>query len=393
MNSKVYKIFIVGIFLLFLSLQFSFAQQEPGALPELSVFYSPSCEKCMKAKHELIPEIEKEFGNKVKVKYYDISDIENYKILLNLREKYNPSIEIEVPVFFLNGKFINAKADLSKRLRVFVVEALGFSPVDGIKEQAVDLIRHFKSITPLVIVSAGLVDGINPCAFTVIVFFISFLALQGYRRRDLIVIGLTFIFSVFLTYVLIGLGLFGFLYRLQGFWIVTKTINLLIGIFSIGLGAAALYDYFKFKKTGATEGLLLQLPAGIKNQIHKIIGLHYRRTQQNEQPAGNNILAVFSGALITGFLVSLLEAVCTGQTYVPTIAFVLKTTHLKLQALFYLLIYNIMFVVPLFIIFIFALLGVTSSQFSNFLKSRMLTIKILMSMLFFGLGIFLIWRL
>jgi cytochrome c biogenesis protein CcdA/glutaredoxin len=392
MNLKVNKISIVGSFLLFLALQFSFAQQEPSAFSELSVFYSPSCEKCMKAKHELLPEIEKEFSSKIRIKYYDISDIENYKILLQLREKYSPSLEIDVPVFFLNGKFINGKADLKNKLREFVIESLGFAPVQRVKEQTVDLIRYFKSITPLIIIGAGLVDGINPCAFTVIVFFISFLALQGYRRREMIIIGLAFIFSVFLTYVLIGLGLFGFLYRMQGFWWVTKAINFSIGIFSVGLGFAALYDYSKFKKTGETEGLLLQLPAGIKNQIHKVIGLHYRKTQ-NHGLAEKNITVVFGSALITGFLVSLLEAVCTGQTYIPTIAFVLRTAHLKLQAFFYLLLYNIMFVVPLLVIFVFALLGVTSSQFSGFLKSRMLTIKMLMSLLFFGLGIFLIWRL
>jgi len=96
--------------------------------------------------------------------------------------------------------------------------------------------------------------------------------------------------------------------------------------------------------------------------------------------------------LITGFLVSLLEAVCTGQTYLPTITFILKTTTLKLHALAYLVIYNLMFVVPLFIIFIFALLGITSGQFSNFLKKHLLLIKLLMAILFFGLGIFLIWR-
>jgi threonine/homoserine/homoserine lactone efflux protein len=51
-----------------------------------------------------------------------------------------------------------------------------------------------------------------------------------------------------------------------------------------------------------------------------------------------------------------------------------------------------MFIVPLLIIFLFALLGVTSEQFSKFLKKHLLMIKILMAALFFALGIFLIWR-
>jgi len=96
--------------------------------------------------------------------------------------------------------------------------------------------------------------------------------------------------------------------------------------------------------------------------------------------------------LFTGFLVSVLEAICTGQTYLPTITFILKTTDLKLQALAYLLFYNFMFILPLLIIFFFALWGATSGQFAHFLKRHLLSIKILMAVLFFGLGIFLIWR-
>jgi len=97
-------------------------------------------------------------------------------------------------------------------------------------------------------------------------------------------------------------------------------------------------------------------------------------------------------AFITGLLVSLLEAVCTGQVYLPTIAFVLKASSFKLQALGYLLLYNIMFIVPLIVIFVFALMGTTSNQFSGFLKKHLGLIKVFMAVLFFSLGIFLLWR-
>jgi predicted transporter len=54
--------------------------------------------------------------------------------------------------------------------------------------------------------------------------------------------------------------------------------------------------------------------------------------------------------------------------------------------------YNLMFIAPLSVIFIFALTGVTSADFSRFLKKHMLLVKALMALLFFGLGIFLLWR-
>lgn len=368
---------------------------ESAGIPELSIFYSPGCHRCNAAKEKLLPGLEKKFAGKVVFKYYDIGEIDNYKFLISLKEKYSPEFKAIVPVFFLKGRFLNGESNLEANLDGFVAESLVVS--SAAKEPIlpkVDLVSYFKQFKLFAIVSAGLIDGINPCAFTVIVFFISFLALQGYRKKDLIAIGITFIIAVFITYLLLGLGLFSFLYRIRGFWFVLKFINLGVGIFSIVLGFICVYDFFKFKKTKSPEGLVLQLPAAVKNQIHKVIGLHYRVNQKT----GDNVLQqkqtfrLVASAFITGFLVSILEAICTGQTYLPTIAFVLKTTNLKLQALFYLFIYNLMFILPLFIIFIFALYGVTSAQFSKFLKDKMLLIKILMAMLFFGLGIFLIWR-
>ena len=169
--------------------------------------------------------------------------------------------------------------------------------------------------------------------------------------------------------------------------------NLTVGILSIILGVLAVYDFFKFKRTAQTEGLLLQLPQAVKNRIHSLISSHYRRTkEENGKTLKLHILRLALSALIVGFLVSILEAVCTGQVYLPTITFVLKITRFKLQALGYLVLYNIMFIVPLFIIFLFALLGVTSEQFSRILKKHLSAMKILMAILFFSLGIFLLWR-
>jgi len=154
----------------------------------------------------------------------------------------------------------------------------------------------------------------------------------------------------------------------------------------------AVYDLFKFRKTKETGGLLLQLPQAIKTRIHAVIGHHYRIKDKTKAASSKRSL-IFLGvsALSTGFLVSVLESICTGQTYLPTIVFILKTKG-ELKALWYLLIYNFMFIVPLFIIFILALTGATSEHFSAFLKKHMLTVKFLMAVLFFGLGIFLIWR-
>lgn len=392
---KIASVAILTLSFLFIS-SFAHAEEQIESLPKLIVFYSPGCHKCIQVKNELMPQIEKKFKDKVSIEYRDISDIENYKLLLSLKEKYSAKdLKIMVPMLLFEGHFLSAEEVTKDNLKRLITDALNRPAIQNTELSSINLLTRFKAFEPLVIIGIGLIDGINPCAFTVIVFFISFLALQGYKRRELIPIGLSFIFAVFITYILIGLGLFGFVYHIEGFWLIRRIFNISIGIFSIIIGILSLYDFVRFKKTNKTEGLLLQLPPALKNQIHYIIGLHYRKTKEEkgeESVSEKHIFRLIISALVTGFLVSIIEAVCTGQTYLPTIVFIFKTTSLKLQALGYLLLYNFMFIVPLLIIFVFALLGTTSEQFSAILKRHLGTIKILMGIMFLGLGIFLILR-
>jgi len=404
------KVVIFVLLFIFLTAGILAAEESPAAKTKLIFFYSKSCHECIKVKDEFFPKIYERFKDKIEeIDYRDIADIENYKFLLGLEKQYGVSRDLRVPLIFFKGNFLSGRDAIVQRLEGLLDNSLGkpgireekVSPFDGSttltinpeQSRRVDLLGHFFSFSLMAVTSAGLIDGINPCAFTVIVFFISFLALQGYKKKELAVIGLFFILAVFLTYLLIGLGFFGFFYSLKGFWLFRRIFNFAIGILSIILGILAVYDFLRYKKTGKTEGLVLQLPQVIKNRIHSVIGMHYRKSQDSRLQKKNTLVFRLSlTAFITGFFVSILEAVCTGQVYLPTITFVLKTTQIKLEALGYLLLYNLMFIIPLLVIFLFALLGVTSEQFSQFLKRHFLTTKVLMAVLFFSLGILLIWK-
>ena len=357
----------------------------------LIVFYSPSCRECVEIKDKIMPDIEKEFAGIIRTEYRDTSDVENYELLLSLKETYNDKMALTLPIIYFEGQLFHARPE-PKNIKRIIVRGLGGSYQRGTLAK-IDLMERLKNFRSIGIIAAGLGDGINPCAFTVIVFFISFLAVQGYRKREMIAIGFSFILAVFLTYILIGLGLFNVIYSLDKFLLVRKVFNISIGAFSIILGALSYYDLVTFKKTKDTRGLILQLPERVKKRIYAIIGWHYRKPkEQRGRVSKPHVFRLIISALVTGFLVSFLELVCTGQLYLPTIKFALKMTPLKLQALGYLLLYNLMFIAPLLIIFILALLGVTSEQFSKVLRKHIVTLKALMMILFFSLGIALIWR-
>jgi hypothetical protein len=386
------KILILFLALFLIGNILAHANEKSSDLPVLMVFYSPACHGCIKVKSEIMPEIEKESEGKYLVGYYNIEEIENFKLLVSLKEKHNVTLSNDMPVFYFNGTFLNGEAEIGKTWKDFLARSsLAMEGAGKHDLPQVDLVSRFKEFKLLAVSGAGLIDGINPCAFTVLVFFISFLALQGYVKRELIAIGASFIFAVFIAYLLIGIGVFSFLYKMQGFKVVIKIANMAIGGLTILFGILSLYDFFKFKATGKTDGLVLQLPKAVKERIHRVIGTHYRVDRQGRKSAERKHLwFLILSALTTGFLISILEAVCTGQTYLPIIAFILKTTDLKLQALIYLIIYNFMFVVPLIVIFVFALFGATSAHFAGFLKRHLALIKIFMALLFFCLGFFLI---
>ena len=368
------------------------AQTENPQKPELDYFFTPTCHVCHEVREKIITKIEARYKDELVINLRDITAVENYKILLALKQKYGKTSEGVVPCVVFAGRMFSGKKDISDNLLKSIDSELAKGGFHPSLNQGVDLVKRFLTFTPVTIISVGLIDGINPCAFTVIVFFISFLALQGYRKSDLVVIGLFFIFAVFLTYLLIGLGIFSFFFSLDSFWVLRKIFNLGIGGLSLVFGTMAVIDFYKYKKSGDSQGMSLQLPQAVKNQIHKVIGAHYRKDKtaaQQAHPGGIGNLIIT--ALVTGFLVSLLEAVCTGQMYLPTITFVLKSTNIKLKAFLYLVLYNLMFILPLFVIFLCALAGATSEDFTKFLKKHFLLSKVLMAVLFFVLGIYLLW--
>lgn len=381
---------ILCALLIFMAGVFVCAAQPPEKPLEVTLFFTASCHKCQLVKETLIPELEKAHPQEITVIYRDIADIENYKLLMAAEKRGGKGRDVSVPAIVVGEQVLIGVEQIQKELDGAVAAQLKAVPAETASGEDLDLLEHFRSFTPLAVASAGLIDGINPCAFTVIVFFVSFLSLQGYRRRQLFAVGASFTAAVFLTYLALGLGLLSVFYYVKGFWLARRMINAGIGLFSIILGILAVYDFFVFKKTGSSEAMTLQLPAAVKNRIHKVIGQRHRK---GSSPAAAAPLAgMVLTAFVTGFLVSLLEAVCTGQTYLPTITFILKTTPANLPALAYLVLYNLMFIVPLFAILVCALMGVSSGQFAAFLKKHFLTTKALMAALFFGLGLFLLWR-
>lgn len=364
------------------------------------VFYAVGCRSCMEVERDILPGIEKKYGDKIIVEKYDIGISKNYSQMIRLEKMYGANggyvPEIIVSKYVLMGKD-KIMSGLDKVIEKALLEPQDIAKVGLSKEDVAAyqdptladsvVFSRFASFSAYAVGAAGFLDGMNPCAFTTIVFFISFLAFAGYRKREMIIAGSFFTIAVFMAYFLIGLGIFRFLRSLGAFRYLALAVDIFIGSLAFLLGILSLVDYLRFRKTSGAKASILQLPQSIKNRIHSIIGGDFR---QNKKGAGKTLVKIAWVAFTAGFTVSILESICTGQVYLPTIAYVLKMPDKHMSALSYLLVYNIAFVAPLVIVFILGLYGATSHAFSRFMQKHLGFVKLATAALFFTLAFVLI---
>ncbi len=120
-------------------------------------------------------------------------------------------------------------------------------------------------------VMAALIDGINPCAFATLFFFIAYLNFQKKGRREILILGSAFVIGIYTCYFLIGLGIFHFLLSLHSFFVISKLLTKGFALLALAFALFSFYDVFIVLKTGKTSEMTLQLPTKLKQMIHAII--------------------------------------------------------------------------------------------------------------------------
>ncbi len=375
------KLFVFFWLILGLLLPASLYAQEKV---EFALFVSPTCVHCNKLKAEYWPQLKEKYKDTVNFTEYDVSVDGNNLVLSETAKAYGKE-NFGYPAAVVGSTFLlGYPNEIGQYAEAAIEKARLLNEKTNVKiSSAQDTVGAFKKITFWAIVGSGLVDGINPCAFAVIVFFISFLTVYKYNRKEIILVGAAYCFAVFCAYLLLGLGLFKFLYAMQGFSYVIKAFYIVTAGLCFVFFALSIYDFWVYQKTKKSDGMILQLPQSLKVRIHKIMGFFLR---DKNKSAWRLTLA----ALAVGFGVSLVEAVCTGQVYVPTCVLIMQNPEFRMKAIFYLVLYNLMFVVPLITVFVLALLGYESKGFNEFFKKHLGITKLLLCLVFLGLFVLLL---
>ncbi len=196
-----------------------------------------------------------------------------------------------------------------------------------------------------IVIGASLIDGINPCAFGVLIFMLAYLAKTA-KRSLMLVNGLVYIFFVFLTYLSAGLVLLPIIRSLAGFSVVSYyIIATIVGI----AGLLEVKDYFWYGK-GPTL---------------KIFPSETKRIEKYAKRVGGSPFA----AAFMGIFVALVELPCTGAVYLAVLA-LMSLSGATMSNVTLLIIYNIIFVLPLVFILIFVYRGVHWMRFEKWRKKH-----------------------
>ena len=342
----------------------------------LVFFYKSGCSECKTAERYL--EIIKKSYPEITVITKDISTVAAMRLNETYCDKFDvpAKYRLVAPAIFAgNGYLIKDNISFDK-LGQMIADSNGIKDKNwfiadeqDIKKSEERIEKRYAEISSAIIFSAGFLDGINPCAFATIVFFISYMLIARRDKKEILQVSIAFIFGVFITYYLMGLGMTEVITRLSLVKVMGRWFNWLIMAMALGMMILSIYDGILCLK-GKIENTKLQLPEFLKERIHRSIREGARKYH------------FITAAFVTGVIISFLELACTGQVYAPTILFMLKTSTQSFQAYYLLLIYNLAFILPLIIIFLFTYLGIKNATLIKAFKKHAALVKFGTALLF-----------
>lgn len=222
------------------------------------------------------------------------------------------------------------------------------------------------NLTIPILVGAAIIDSVNPCAFGVLIFLIAYLFKTFHSRRLVLIHGFTYITAVFLTYLLAGLLLLPIISQLGR---IAAGTYVGIGIILIIFGLLEIKDFFFYGK-----GPSLAISPGASRRIEMI-------TQR--------ITGKLYTSFFLGVFVALVELPCTGAVYLGVLALV-SLAGLTANSFLLLVIYNLLFILPLAVILFLIHHGWQAEKFEKWREKYRRYMRLAIGLLLISLGIWMI---
>jgi len=356
-KKNIYTTLLFIILLSIFSLQ-GYAEKKPV---ELLFFYESGCPHCARIERFLKERMKPNYN--VEIKKYEIHQSKNARLLSRFAELYGT--EVFTPSVIVGDTLI--KGDERRSLRAIeesvrkALRANATSPIILLKDQ--EELKWKISISA--VLSAAAVDAVNPCACAVLILLLGTILAGRKSRSHVIKAGLAFTASTLISYLLMGLGLF-FAIRISG---IQQYIYIGVSILAILIGLGNMKDYIWPGKWFSME-----VPQSWRPKVQ---GITSRVTS-------------VPGAFGIGFLVSVFLLPCTSGPYVVVIG-MLSESSSRFMAIWMLLIYNLIFILPFIAITLCVGYGLTTTaRVENLRRKKLNKIHLMTGLIMLAIGVGLI---
>lgn len=230
-----------------------------------------------------------------------------------------------------------------------------------------------EQLTLGIVIVAALADSINPCVFGVLIFLLAYMTRVFKNKARMLLAGFIYITTVYMAYLLLGLGILTLAYTAglaMPFYWFAAILALLAGLVEVK-------DYFWYGRWFSLE----LLPGGAKRVK--------RYARMMEKMETRHPLLSMAVAVFLGFFVVLVELPCTGAPYLAILGMLSKGQYS--QGLPLLLLYNLIFILPLFVIIGFVYFGQTSETLERWRKEHRGLMRLGIGLFLLALGGYMIW--
>ncbi len=360
------------LFVLFLILFIVPVQAQNKDKGKILFFWGQGCPHCARVESFI-----------QKNKLDQIFDIESKEIYFNKQnrqeflqvcEQYRLPPEKEgVPMALIDGQCIVGDEPIIKALQAKVdnlkasATSASSTAFNQSGQQAANKPTSFhRHLTLSMILGAAAVDAINPCAFAVLIILMSTVLASGQRRRALLA-GLAFATAIYISYLLMGLGIYQALStaKLSG-WFMK-----FIGVLAVVVGLFNIKDYFWY----GGGGFVMEVPMSWRPKMKALI-------RSVTSPAG---------AFVIGFLVSLFLLPCTSGPYIVILG-MLAQKETFATALGWLVLYNFIFILPMIIISLAVYFGFKPERAEAERQKRLRLLHLIAGLIMIGMGIVILFN-
>ncbi len=297
-------------------------------------FYDPACQKCAKAS-PVIDKVVDLYGDSVVFLKYNVLTDKG----LELAKKYSlPG----VPSVVINGEKLIAYGDYNGDTAK--LEALLKEAIDSVSlSRSVPAEKKIVLSVPSVLV-VGFLAGFNPCLLAILAFIASVTLATTGRRRNVLLIVIMFSLGIFVTYLIVGIGILNIFEQAPALQDTIK--NILVVIIGL-LGLWHVYDAYHLRKN--TESSFYTPKAFIR--------LTESVTKKVSLPA----------SFLMGALFSLIKAPCVGAVYFVILDMVRSGDG---AGFVYLAAYNLGVVLPVLVLGAAIAFGLNPEKVEKFRKEK-----------------------